>query len=103
MRPDKGSITRRDFVEKFVATGLRYEQAGKVFDAMTEVFSSAIISGQRINVGKVLAISPVKKEPRQVCNNLNGLKTIIFLGARVVFRVKVFKEFLARHDLKWDL
>ena len=98
------SVTRHDFIRSFVEHGgLTYAEAAKAFNAMVSVFGDAIVNGQKVNVGNVLSIKTVKRQPRRVNMGLNGTKRTIFLGSRIAFKVSVYGEFMRQHELDWKL
>jgi hypothetical protein len=98
------SITRQDFLKRFTsAAGLNYEQAAAVYEAMTNVFADAVVCGQRVGVGKVLCIRPVRRPPRKVNMGLNGEKKTMYVGSRLVFKVKIYSQFVKDHELKWQI
>jgi nucleoid DNA-binding protein len=100
----KKSIVRQDFLKRFVATGgIKYEDAAKIYDAMSELFADAITTGQKISIGRVLSIKPVKRKARSVKMGFRGTKKTIYLSDRITFKVSVFREFLRTHELRWTL
>ena len=100
----KKSIVRQDFLRKFVQVGrVRYEDAAKIYDAMVSVFADAVVTGQKISVGRVLSIKPVKRKARRVNMGFRGTNQTIYLGNRLSFKVIVFREFMNRHELDWKL
>jgi len=100
----RSAIVRQDFLVKFVkSSGIKYEEAGKVYDAMVELFADAITTGQKISVGRVLSIKPVKRKARPVNMGFRGTKKTIYLSDRITFKVSVFREFLRTHELHWTL
>lgn len=94
---------RQDFLRRFVDSGIKYEDAAKVYDAMVSVFADAVISGQKVTVGQVLSIKPDKKKARTVNMGFNGHNRKIHLGDRIVFKVNIFQEFMSKHRLDWKL
>jgi hypothetical protein len=100
----KGSITRQHFLRKFVqASGIRFEDAAKCYDAMEELFADAIMTGQKISVGRVLSIHPVRRKARKVNMGFKGIRKTLFLSDRLAFKLKIFREFMAKRNLQWQL
>jgi hypothetical protein len=89
-----------------VQTGVKYEEASKIYEAMESIFADAIVSGQKVNIGRVLSIKPIKKKARKVNMGFAWLgkhNRTIHLGNRIAWKVSVFKEFLNKHELNWRL
>lgn len=100
----RSSIVRQDFLHKFVETGgIRYEDAAKVYEGMVSLFEDAIVTGQKISVGRVLSIKPVKRKARPVNMGFRGTKKTIYLSDRLSFKVSIFREFMRSHELNWKL
>jgi hypothetical protein len=100
----KNSIVRQDFLRKFVqVSGIRYDEAAKIYDAMVGLFADAIVTGQKVSVGRVLSIKPIKRKARRVNMGFRGVNKTIFLGNRLSFKVSVFREFISKHELNWTL
>jgi hypothetical protein len=101
---ERKALLRQDFLKRFVTVGgLKYEDAIKVYNAMVEVFADGIVTGQKVTIGRVLSIHPVRKKARRVKMGFGGKSQIIHLGDRIVFKVKIFKEFYNKHSLNWKL
>jgi hypothetical protein len=99
--PKQPSITRRQFIQKYVDSGMTYEQAGKAYEATCQLFADAVTAGQKICIGNVLAITPIKRPPRAVTSGLGGVKKTIYLTSRICFKTKVYRKFLDGHSLSW--
>lgn len=100
----KKAILRQDFLKKFVQVGgYKYDEAAKIYDAMVSLFADAILSGQKITVGRVLSIRPVKRKARKVNMHFHGRKKTIHISDRIVFKVNLYREFLNKHELGWIL
>ena len=102
------SITRVEFVRRFMQAGFSYVQAGKAYDTMCEIFEDSIVSGDRINVGRVCSLSPTWLEPREVSMGFQrtsegvvNKKRVYCLGRRIRYRVNLYKEFMKKHTLNW--
>jgi len=101
-------INRRDFVRKFMDSGLSYEESRKAYETMTRIFEDAICSGAKINIGNVLSIVPVWMEPRVVNMGFERVKNCVkktqrtyYLGQRIRYRVNLYREFIRTHSLNW--
>ena len=102
----KSSKTRKDFIRKFMDAGLDYVDAVRAFEAMTEVFAQAVCAGEKVCVGRVLAITPTVVEPRVVNMRFARTKSGViskhrqfFLGRRLRYRVNIYREFTAKHRI----
>lgn len=73
------------------------------YDAMTGVIEKGVIDGLPIRFGCVLTIAPFKKPPRQVRMGFRGKSQVIHLGTRLVYRVKIFRKWLADNPLNWPI
>jgi Bacterial DNA-binding protein len=98
------TITRQHFLRALVNNaGLKFVDAAKAYQVMSDLFADSIVTGQKIVVGKVLSISPSKKAARKVVMNFRNKKQTIHLGNRLNFKVSIFKEFLNKHQINWKL
>lgn len=98
------SITRKVFIQRLVRHhGMTYTEAARAYSCLVEVFADAVVTGQKICVGRVLAIKPIKKPPRRVNKGFGGVNQTIHLGTRLGFKVQLYKEFLDKHQLRWVL
>lgn len=89
--------------------GLSYVQASRIHDSMVRVFEDAICSGSKIKIGKVGAIRPIRRPPREVSMNFKmgkGRKAqkaqhVISLGPRITYKFSLFRQFMSTHSLNW--
>lgn len=88
--------------------GLKYDQAVVAYDAMCNVFEDAIVSGSRVNIGRVGCLDPEVMEPRTVNmgfsrkgGNVEKVSRQYFIGRRLRYRFKIFKKFMETHELGW--
>lgn len=102
------SITRVQFIERFVSSGLSYSQSGDAYDAMISMFEDAILQGRRINIGKIGALVPVRMEPKVVhmgFKNEGGkvkkVKREYVLGRRIKFKFNLHRAFVKQRQLSW--
>ena len=64
---NKKTCDRRTFVKNYMAAGgLTYTQACRVYDVMCKTFEEAILNGTKITVGRVGAVVPHWRAPRDV-------------------------------------
>jgi nucleoid DNA-binding protein len=104
------TYNRREFITRFMREcGLSYVQASRIYDTMVGVFEDGICSGSKIKIGKVGAIYPVRRPPREVSMNFKmgkGRKTqkarhVISLGPRITYKFKPYRQFMATRSLNW--
>ena len=77
--------------------------AARMYEAMVSVFADGIVTGRKISIGRVLAIKPVKRKARRVTMGFHNQKRTIHLSDRLTFKVAVYREFMAAHQLDWQL
>ena len=109
MPPEKQpSVSRVQFIERFVSRGFNYTQACDAYEAMVSLFEDAIVQGRRVNIGKVGALMPVRMEPKVVHmgfktdgGKLRKVRREYVLGRRVKFKFNLHKAFIRQHQLGW--
>lgn len=103
---------RRNFVEHLMREGdLTYAQATKIFNVVCSVFGEAVVNGARINIGRVGAIVPHWRPPRDVRMHFTrrgkkvrrGTERTFFMDGRYVFKFNVYRRFLKTRQLRWVL
>ena len=104
------SVTRQDFVRRFMASAnLTWEEAGHCYEGMCALFEEAVLARRRVNVGNVLSLSPSWHAPRAVNmgfrrsgpeGKIEKVHRTFYLGKRLRYKVNVFKEFLRQHSLE---
>lgn len=98
------SVTRKTFIRRLVQDhGFSYGEASRAYAGFVETIADAVVTGQKVCIGRVLAIRPVKKPPRKVNKGFGGVNQTIHLGTRLGFKVILYKEFLEKHQLHWPL
>lgn len=98
------SVTRLDFLQAFVeCSGMDYTTAVKVYGAMVGVFETAIVNGDRIGIGQVMSITPEIRPAREVNSNFRGQSTTFHLGARIKYKVRLFRKWLNAANLNWTI
>lgn len=98
------SINRIDFIRRMVDAGLTFEQSHAAFDAVTQTLEEGIVNRKKINFGRILTVYPVELPPRKVSTNFkqaNGNRKVYYLGRRVRYRVRLFRQFLSSRSLQW--
>ena len=102
------SINRIDYVNRFMKRGLTYVQAVHAYEALCELVEDAVVSGQKINIGNVMSITPTWLPPREVHMGFERTKRgvikkkrAIWLGKRIRYKVNLYKCFLKAHTLNW--
>lgn len=90
--------------------GLTYSQACRVYDTMCSTFGDAITSGNRVTIGRIGALMPVWKQPREINMHFKvskgkkvetGIKRTYFMGGRYDFKFKVYRRFMETNELRW--
>lgn len=101
-------VTRVQFIERLVGRGLGYPEACTAYDALISVFEDAIIQGNKINVGKVGSIVPVRLDPKVVHmgfknegGTIKRVKREYILGHRIRFKFNLHRAFVKKHALNW--
>lgn len=95
------TINRADFIRRLVGeAGLSYVDARKAFDSVIRQIEEGIITGSRVNFGRVAALKPVKLPPRVVHmgferkgNKFTKTSKTYYLGSRTEYKVSVYRGF----------
>lgn len=110
MKLEKSTYERRAFVNRFMREGgLSYTQATRVYEAMCGVFCDAIVTGNRVTIGRVGALMPVWRPPREVNmhfrrkpgNVLERVHRTFFMDGRYDFKFRLYRKFIEQHELHW--
>jgi nucleoid DNA-binding protein len=104
------TVTRREFVTRFMRdVGVTYEQACRIYECMCNVIEDGIVSGSKVRVGRVGALTPVWRRPREVQMHfavrkgkrvVPAKKTFVMDG-RYVYKFKLYRQFVDTHALRW--
>lgn len=102
-------VSRVDFVKKIMHTGLTYVQASRAYDAFITTVEDAVVSGGRVNFGRLGALKPVPVKSRAVHMGFSrGKKGVVtkssrtfFIGRRIKYKFELYKAFARSHDMKW--
>ncbi len=104
------TVTRREFVARFMRdVGVSYSQACRIYECMCGIVEDGIVSGSKIRIGRVGALTPVWRRPREVKMHfamkkgkrvVPAHKTYVMDG-RYVYKFKLYREFVDTHTLRW--
>jgi hypothetical protein len=109
---EKGTVDRRTFISKFMRAGLTYSQATRLYEVMCGVFEDGIVSGNRISIGRVGALVPSWRPPRDINMHFRikkgrmierGVHRTYYVDGRYEFRFKLYKKFMDTRQLHWFL
>lgn len=96
----KTTITRKDFIAKYIQTGLTYDQACRVYACTVSVVEDAISNGSKVGFGHVGAIAPKIRPPRKVRMGFkkeNGetvkAARVYFVDSRVHWVFRLYRTF----------
>jgi len=111
-KPEQATYDRRSFVAAFMKEGgLSYSQACRLYEVMTGVFESAIITGSKVTIGRVGAIVPYWRPPRDIQMHFRkrgkkvekGVHRTYFMDGRYDFKFRLYRRFMDTRQLKWLL
>jgi len=111
-KPEQTTFDRRAFVARFMRDGgLTYSQSCHLYEVMCGVFEEAIITGSRITIGRVGAIVPCWRPPRDIQMHFRrkgtkvetGVHRTYFMDGRYDFKFHLYKRFMETRQLKWLL
>ena len=110
-KPDQTTFDRRAFVAKFMSEGgLTYSQACRQYDVMCSVFEEGIVTGTKITIGRVGAIVPYWRPPRDIQmhfrkrgKKLERVHRTFFMDGRFDFKFRLYRKFMQSRQLKWLL
>ena len=103
------AINRADFVRRYMTDcGLTYVQACYIFDVMVSIMEDAVVTGTKVNFGRLGTLTPIRKAPRTYTMGFKRIKgatipcrRVYEVGSKVDYKFKVYKEFLKKHSLNW--
>jgi len=108
---EKGTVARESFISKFMKEGgLTYSQSIRMFDVMCNVFEEGIVTGNKIRIGRVGALIPSWRPPRDIHMHFRirkgrmmeqGIHRTYYADGRYEFRFKLFKRFMDTRQLHW--
>jgi len=107
---EQSTYDRRAFVNRFMREGgLTYSKACRMYEVMCLTFEDAIITGSKITVGRVGAIVPYWRPPRDVQmhfrkqgrNIEKGVHRTFFMDGRFDFKFRLYRRFMETRQLKW--
>jgi hypothetical protein len=111
-KPDKATYDRRAFVCRFMREGgLTYSQACRLYDVMCRTFEEAIVTGNKVTVGRVGAIVPFWRPPREFQMHFRkkgtkiekGIHRTYYMDGRFDFKFRLYRRFLETRRLQWTL
>jgi nucleoid DNA-binding protein len=108
---DKQTYDRRIFIDRFMHDGnLNYSDACRIYDIMCQTVSDAITSGNKVTFGRVGALKPTWRAPREVRMHFRvkpgktiekGVHRTFYMDGRLDYRFKLYKQFVSTHKLNW--
>jgi hypothetical protein len=108
---DNATIDRRAFVTRFMSeAGLTYSDACRVYEVMCRTFEDGVVTGSKIRIGKVGALTPVWKPAREINMHFRrgkgqtietGVHRTYYVDGRYTFKFNLFDSFVQSHQLKW--
>ena len=89
--------------------GLTYSQSGRLYEIMCSTFEEAIVTGTKVTVGRVGAIVPRWRPPRDVAMHFRkrgktietGIHRTFYMDGRYDFKFKLYRRFMQTRQLKW--
>jgi hypothetical protein len=89
--------------------GLTYSQACRIYDVMCRTFEEAIVTGTKITVGRVGAIVPFWRPPREFQMHFRkkgkkierGIHRTYYMDGRFDFKFRLYRRFLETRRLQW--
>ena len=64
--PKFPTISRADFVKKFVAAGFEYADAHRAYNVVVSTFEDALTTNAKLSIGRVGALVPIRRAPRVI-------------------------------------
>lgn len=104
------TVGRAEFISRYMRDlGVTYSQAQKIFEATMAIVEDAVVAGSRIGMGRVGALVPIHKPPRQINMGFSpgGKKVeqkttrVYYLGSRVDYKFRLYKGFLSKRGHEW--
>ena len=89
--------------------GISYAMANQVYDTMVRVFEDGIVAGSVIRLGRLGAVVPVVRPPREIRmgfrvgkgRKITKTSRIYNLDSRLCFTFKLYEKFVETHSLHW--
>jgi hypothetical protein len=113
MQPAKTGKTtydRKVFIERFMHdAGLSYVQACSLYRVMCRVFEDAVITGNKVTIGRLGALVPKWRPPRDYHMHFvrkggtikTGIHRVYYSDGRLEYRLKLYRKFLRTRQLNW--
>ena len=91
--------------------GLTYSQACRLYEVMCGVFEEAIINGCKTTIGRVGAVVPYWRPPRDIQMHFRrqgggmerGVHRTFYMDGRYDFKFRLYRRFMETRQLKWLL
>lgn len=111
MNKEKSTIDRRVFVSRFMREGgVTYSVACRLYEIMCNTIADGIVTGNRVTFGRVGALKPVWRPPRELNMHFRcekgrkikrGVTRTYFMDGRYDFKFRLFRQFINQHQLRW--
>lgn len=109
--PDvRKTVNRKDFIARLMQdTGLTYDEAIQVFECLISVIEDAVVNVETVRFGRVGALVPHVRPPREVQmgfrvgkgRQVTKVRRIYNLDSRIGFRFRLYRRFMETHQLNW--
>lgn len=103
------TVKRSDFVKKLMQAGMSYEDSKKAYRSFVAVLEDAVVSGSRVNFGRLGALKPIARKSRSVHmgferkgNTMRKTSKTYFLGRRITYKFQIYARFANSHELNWS-
>lgn len=101
-------ITRLNFIQNMVASGLTFEQAIKAYNSVMSTIADGVVNTRKVYLGNIGVMNPTILPPRPVkmaFKKITGGSIVLqqreyFLDSRVKYSFRMFKKFARTHELK---
>ena len=89
--------------------GITYDDAARIYDCMVSAIEDAVVNGEVVRFGRVGAIVPVVRPPREVQmgfklgkgRKVSLVRRIFNLDSRLVFKFRLYRKFTDTRTLHW--
>lgn len=104
------TITRAAFIKRYMEDcGLTYQQSCQVYDCMVSTIQDGVVTGTKINFGRLGTLAP-RWLPARAVNmgferrangEVKNRQRTYFLGRRISYSFRLYREFMQKHRLDW--
>lgn len=99
-------VTRKEFIRKLMHNGgLTYDAAARAYGVMTALFADAIVNGQKVNIGQVGALTPMRRPARDILmpfatvqGKVVDVRRIYHVHERLTWEFRLYRSFKKRHQ-----